>query len=240
MCRVKVIWIYEAHSWNLSLISKIRNFADVCVWCLSLVKSGILRTSVYNVYGSQNEFVERVTRVFILCMRSLGQNGPLRRNTVFAVLARFQSMSSSNDEMKRGPQLYYWDQCYASECLFPLQAVDMWAAGVIFLSILSGRYPFFRAPDDVTALAQIMSIMGTEETKEAANTNGKAIPDLFRASKHCFYIKQSIPNVTYFRPLADSFKVLASYKNSCIPVVTYDRPLSESFKYKLLIKIQTL
>ena len=27
-----------------------------------LVKSEILRTSVYYVYGSQNEFVERVTR----------------------------------------------------------------------------------------------------------------------------------------------------------------------------------
>ena len=49
------------------------------------VKSGILRTSVW-VYGSQNEFVEHVTRVFILRMRSLGQNGPLRRNTVFAVV----------------------------------------------------------------------------------------------------------------------------------------------------------
>ena len=50
-----------------------------------LVKSGILRTSVYNVYGSQNEFVKRITRVFILRMRSLEQNGPLRRNIVFAV-----------------------------------------------------------------------------------------------------------------------------------------------------------
>ena len=29
--------------------------------------------SVYNVYGSQNEFVEQVTRVFILRMRSLGK-----------------------------------------------------------------------------------------------------------------------------------------------------------------------
>ena len=52
-------------------------------WAI-LVKAGILRTSVYNVYGSQNEFVERVTRVFILL--SLGQNRPLRRNTVFAVV----------------------------------------------------------------------------------------------------------------------------------------------------------
>ena len=50
-----------------------------------LVKSGILQTSVYNVYGSQNEFVERITRVFILRMRSLGQNGPVRRNIVFTV-----------------------------------------------------------------------------------------------------------------------------------------------------------
>ena len=40
------------------------------------VKSGSLRMPVYNVYGSQNEFVERVTRVFILRMRSLGQNRP--------------------------------------------------------------------------------------------------------------------------------------------------------------------
>ena len=51
-----------------------------------LVKSGILQTSVYNVYGSQNEFVECVTRIFILRMRSLGQNGPLRQITVFAVV----------------------------------------------------------------------------------------------------------------------------------------------------------
>ena len=49
------------------------------------VKSEILRTSVYNVYGSQNEFVDSVTRVFILRMRSLGQNGPLRQDAVFAV-----------------------------------------------------------------------------------------------------------------------------------------------------------
>ena len=55
------------------------------------VKSGILRTSVYNVYGSQNEFVDSVTRVVILRMRSLGQNGPLRRDAVFAV-ARIKPM----------------------------------------------------------------------------------------------------------------------------------------------------
>ena len=40
---------------------------------------------MYNVYGSQNEFVKRITRVFILRMRSLGQNGPLQRKTISVV-----------------------------------------------------------------------------------------------------------------------------------------------------------
>ena len=38
-----------------------------------LVKSRILRMSVYNVYGNQNDFVERVTRVFILRSAFLGK-----------------------------------------------------------------------------------------------------------------------------------------------------------------------
>ena len=62
------------------------------------VKSGILRTSVYNVYGSQNEFVDSVIRVFILRMRSLGQNGSLRLDAVFRVarigLALLETTSS--------------------------------------------------------------------------------------------------------------------------------------------------
>ncbi len=35
-------------------------------------------------------------------------------------------------------------------------AVDMWAAGVIVLCMLSRTYPFFRAPDDITALAEVI------------------------------------------------------------------------------------
>lgn len=58
---------------------------------------------------------------------------------------------------------------------FPDQttAVDIWSAGVIFLSLLSGRYPFFRANDDMTALAQIISIMGSEEVSKSAKAYGK-------------------------------------------------------------------
>ncbi|XP_067309230.1 cell division cycle 7-related protein kinase isoform X2 [Pseudorasbora parva] len=54
-------------------------------------------------------------------------------------------------------------------------AIDMWSAGVIMLSLLSGRYPFFKASDDLIALTQIMTIRGSKETIEAAKTFGKSI-----------------------------------------------------------------
>ncbi|KAM6167846.1 cell division cycle 7-related protein kinase isoform 3-T3 [Erethizon dorsatum] len=47
--------------------------------------------------------------------------------------------------------------------------------GVIFLSLLSGRYPFYKASDDLTALAQIMTIRGSRETIQAAKSFGKSI-----------------------------------------------------------------
>ncbi|XP_049604055.1 cell division cycle 7-related protein kinase isoform X3 [Syngnathus scovelli] len=54
-------------------------------------------------------------------------------------------------------------------------AIDVWSAGVIFLSLLSGRYPFFKASDDLVALAQIMTIRGSRETVKAAKAFGKAV-----------------------------------------------------------------
>lgn len=59
----------------------------------------------------------------------------------------------------------------------PLQstAVDMWAVGVILLCILSGCYPFFRSPDDLTALAEIMTVFGTDKIKETAKRLGRLV-----------------------------------------------------------------
>lgn len=48
-------------------------------------------------------------------------------------------------------------------------AVDMWAAGVILLSIMSQRYPFFKAKDDMEALAQIITIFGSAKMKTMAD-----------------------------------------------------------------------
>uniref|UniRef100_UPI00358F1C6B cell division cycle 7-related protein kinase n=1 Tax=Myxine glutinosa TaxID=7769 RepID=UPI00358F1C6B len=54
-------------------------------------------------------------------------------------------------------------------------AVDIWAAGVIFLSLLSAHYPFFRAADDLMALAQVIVLRGSLEVVAAADYFGKAL-----------------------------------------------------------------
>eukprot|EP00058_Branchiostoma_floridae_P005371 XP_002590859.1 hypothetical protein BRAFLDRAFT_273291 [Branchiostoma floridae] len=59
------------------------------------------------------------------------------------------------------------------KCPKQTTAVDIWSAGVIFLSLLSGRYPFFRAKDDMQALAQIIALMGSREVANAAKAYNK-------------------------------------------------------------------
>uniref|UniRef100_UPI00398E8205 cell division cycle 7-related protein kinase isoform X2 n=1 Tax=Pristiophorus japonicus TaxID=55135 RepID=UPI00398E8205 len=67
------------------------------------------------------------------------------------------------------------------KCPHQTSAIDMWSAGVVFLSLLSARYPFFKASDDLTALAQIMTIRGSKETIQAAKSFGKSLS----CSKEC-------------------------------------------------------
>ncbi|XP_063849186.1 cell division cycle 7-related protein kinase-like isoform X3 [Scylla paramamosain] len=53
--------------------------------------------------------------------------------------------------------------------------VDMWSVGVVLLSLLSGRYPFFRAADDLSNLAEITTLLGTAAVRRAAAKMGKLI-----------------------------------------------------------------
>ena len=53
--------------------------------------------------------------------------------------------------------------------------IDIWSAGVILLSMLSQRYPFFRAPEDLKSLLEISTIIGTKRLSEAAQECGRVI-----------------------------------------------------------------
>lgn len=59
------------------------------------------------------------------------------------------------------------------KCVVQTTAVDMWACGVILLSILSGKTNFFNAPDDLTNLLQLVVLFGKEALCNAATTMGK-------------------------------------------------------------------
>lgn len=47
-------------------------------------------------------------------------------------------------------------------------AVDMWAIGVIMITILSNCYPFFKGTDDFSALAEMITVFGDDAIKKTA------------------------------------------------------------------------
>ncbi|XP_063988256.1 cell division cycle 7-related protein kinase-like [Diachasmimorpha longicaudata] len=61
------------------------------------------------------------------------------------------------------------------KCPHQTPAIDIWAAGVIMLCILSASQPFFRSPDDCTALAEITALFGTDKMIACARKLGKKL-----------------------------------------------------------------
>ncbi|KAK2956713.1 putative Cell division control protein 7 [Blattamonas nauphoetae] len=50
---------------------------------------------------------------------------------------------------------------------------DLWAVGVIALSLFTGRYPFFRSNDELDSLIEICLITGTDAMQKGAQVMGK-------------------------------------------------------------------
>lgn len=49
----------------------------------------------------------------------------------------------------------------------------MWSSGVILLTLLARRFPFFNSADDIDATIEIASIFGTRRMKNAAAMHGQ-------------------------------------------------------------------
>lgn len=58
------------------------------------------------------------------------------------------------------------------KCTDQTTEIDVWSAGVILLTILSRRFPFFNSTDDVDAVIEIASIFGNKRMKSCALLHG--------------------------------------------------------------------
>ena len=58
------------------------------------------------------------------------------------------------------------------KCTEQSTKIDIWSAGVILLTILSRRFPFFNSADDVEALIEIATIFGRQRIQAAALLHG--------------------------------------------------------------------
>ena len=54
-------------------------------------------------------------------------------------------------------------------------ALDIWSVGVIFLSLLSGKYPFFKGRDDLACIMQIIVLFSSKKCMETARLLGKEL-----------------------------------------------------------------
>lgn len=58
------------------------------------------------------------------------------------------------------------------KCTEQSTAIDIWSAGVILLTIMSKRFPFFNSADDVEAMIEIATIFGSKRMKSAGLQHG--------------------------------------------------------------------
>ncbi|KAK9457671.1 kinase-like domain-containing protein [Dipodascopsis uninucleata] len=58
------------------------------------------------------------------------------------------------------------------KCLNQTTKIDIWSAGVILLSFMSKRFPFFNSADDIDAMIEIATIFGRQKMSNCARLHG--------------------------------------------------------------------
>ncbi|KAL9031213.1 MAG: hypothetical protein Q9196_000749 [Gyalolechia fulgens] len=88
------------------------------------------------------------------------------------------------------------------KCTAQTTKIDVWSAGVILLTILCQRFPFFNSADDVDALIEIASIFGQKRMKACALLHGTIFEcSLPTVGEKGFLLKQIVQwSVSAVRP----------------------------------------
>jgi len=58
---------------------------------------------------------------------------------------------------------------------YQTSAIDIWAVGVILLTILSGQYPIFEPEDDANGVIELAHVFGMKQLKEFTEYYGRTI-----------------------------------------------------------------
>ena len=58
------------------------------------------------------------------------------------------------------------------KCTAQTTKIDIWSVGVILLTILAARFPFFNSADDIDAMVEIATIFGRQKMKQCAVLHG--------------------------------------------------------------------
>ncbi|KAI5126363.1 cell division control protein 7 [Nematocida parisii] len=103
-------------------------------------------------------------RMFFFSSHICGQNKPVMPKAPGYIVRDTRPTMTASRSGTRGFK--------APEVLFRVEAqstaIDIWSAGVILLSLLCRKYPFFTSKDDINTLVEIGSIFGDEEMRKAA------------------------------------------------------------------------
>ncbi|KAM3413885.1 hypothetical protein BST61_g10559 [Cercospora zeina] len=61
------------------------------------------------------------------------------------------------------------------KCTAQLTVIDVWSVGIILLTILTKRFPFFHSADDIDAFIELATIFGRRKMREAALLHGQVL-----------------------------------------------------------------
>ena len=109
------------------------------------------------------------------------------------------------------------------KCTAQTTKIDIWSAGVILLTILAQRFPFFNSTDDVEAIIEIAHIFGQRRMRACALLHGAVfdctIPTVGEKGYHLEHIVQWSISAT--RPdeeedLSSEYKQIVKFLECCL------------------------
>lgn len=129
------------------------------------------------------------------------------------------------------------------KCTEQTTKIDIWSVGVVLLTLLSRRFPFFNSADDVEAMIEIATIFGSKRMKIAGQLHGcmfeTTIPTVgregFSLERIILWSNCRIDNSKTLVPLSEDEKLAVKFLNRCLDLDPSSRiSAEEALKHEFL------